>query len=624
MAAPVPSPLESHRMRARRAPARATGLVAGAAVAALALTGVVPASAATQAPPDGPAAPAVRADLRADVDRDGTVDVSGRSDERRERRWSQARGAVVLPNIDDDTDRCSPTVALCNDATDQHVNGTADALDLARLHTVPVPAAPAGSTATVVASGHNARLFVHRGDSWARLAAGDKLSTAEVRAGVELGIEATDVIRDASVWDGTIRVTLELDHDGAVSRDRVRMRVAPVLTHHPVQAAEQVVVTNSAFGAQKQFVADLAGDVADAGIAAPLIKLPQSDIWTQDFFEPAYTSITGADGDAHVLRVMIRSHQPRSAGSQVFSELRGPDVGAIELTQSVGWETLNSFGNLETIPPYKTDERSYPAGRIIMGRRGETGTAPSLPMRTLLTSQGFQEPLLLDTSWLYVGHVDEFVQFLPDDSARGWTIGVSDPVGGLDLLRAARADGHGSSRLFSLPGGPSQTITQTLDDATFVADNEMAAGIIEDNLDLLLAETGVRRADVVRVPGLYSRDPAGLFRPIGGRVPLQDPSLEGTVPDLEADAADVMTAAQIPGAVNGVILSADTYLAPKQWGPVVDGEDIFAAAVEDAYAEVGMEVTFLDDWYSHHGGLGEVHCGTNTFRDATAPWWRLR
>lgn len=601
-------------MRARRAPVRTIAL----AVAAVTLTGVAPAGAAETA-----AGAAVRADLRADVDRDGTIDLAGRSDERREQRWRMARGAVVLPNIDDDTDRCSPSVALCNDATDQVVNGAKDALDLARLRTVAIPAAPAGSTAEITVNTSNARVFVRRGGSWTRLAAGDELTTAEVRAGAELGIEATDVIRDADVWDGTITVRLTVDQGGTTTRDRVRMRVAPVLTHHPVQQAEQIVVTNGSGGAQGQFVADLTEDVADAGIDAPLIKLPQGDIWTQDFFEPAYTSITGADGEPHVLRVMIRSHQPRSAGSQVFSELRGPDVGAIELTQSVAWETLNSFGNLETIPPYAHDGERFPAGRIIMGRRGEGGTAPSLPMRTLLSSQGFQEPLLLDTSWLYVGHVDEFVQFLPDDSERGWTIAVSDPEAGLDLLRDAEADGHGSTRLFSLPGGPTQTIAQTLADPAFIIDNDVAAGIIEDNLDLLLDATGVRRADVVRVPGLYSRDPAGLFHSLGDRVPLQDPSLEGFVPDLSPDALAVETAAEIPGAINGVILSPDTYLSPKQWGPVIGGTDIFAAAVEDAYAQVGMDVTFIDDWYSHHVGYGEVHCGTNTYRDATAPWWRL-
>ena len=56
---------------------------------------------------------------------------------------------------------------------------------------------------------------------------------------------------------------------------------------------------------------------------------------------------------------------------------------------------------------------------------------------------------------------------------------------------------------------------------------------------------------------------------------------------------------------------------------MIGGEDIFAAAVDAAYAKVGMTVVYLDDWDSHHVGFGEVHCGTNTYRDASAPWWPL-
>ncbi|GAA2943068.1 hypothetical protein GCM10011428_72230 [Streptomyces violaceus] len=76
-----------------------------------------------------------RADLRADVNRDGRVDVTGDSDKWWEDSWSVGRGAVYLPNIDDDTKRCPVTgpggrplsdakLAACNDGTDTKVNGT--------------------------------------------------------------------------------------------------------------------------------------------------------------------------------------------------------------------------------------------------------------------------------------------------------------------------------------------------------------------------------------------------------------------------------------------------------------------------------------------------------------------
>lgn len=83
-----------------------------------------------------------------------------------------------------------------------------------------------------------------------------------------------------------------------------------------------------------------------------------------------------------------------------------------------------------------------------------------------------------------------------------------------------------------------------------------------------------------------------------------------------------MTSAYVPGAVNGVVLGRNRYLAPRQWGPVIGGKDIFTTAVTAAYTGAGMKVSYLDDWHTYHVGMGEVHCGTNTLRDASAAWWK--
>jgi protein-arginine deiminase len=44
-----------------------------------------------------------------------------------------------------------------------------------------------------------------------------------------------------------------------------------------------------------------------------------------------------------------------------------------------------------------------------------------------LRAQEVQDLILLDAAWLWVGHVDEFVQFLPVESQRGWGVVVARP-----------------------------------------------------------------------------------------------------------------------------------------------------------------------------------------------------
>lgn len=632
------------------------------------VAGVLAATGATaMAETGGPEAPLNVPDLRADVNRDGSVDVEGTSDSAGENTWTARRGAIVLPNIDDDAKRCpvkdaqgrplpDAKLARCNDGSDTRVNGARDADDLARLKTVPLTGAPAGSHGIVKAVGAHAgksHLFIKRAGRWSPLRPADRLSAEELRTGVELGVEATDVVRDRQKWNGEVKVRFTLTGGGTSRSDDVVLRTAPVLTHHQLQRAEEVLVTKvkgaGAYGRdQRKFVAELAKQVKDAGIAKPLTTFTKyGDPWAQDFVEPAYASMPGPDGGQHTMRVMIRSAQPdRDAGRELFEKLRGPDVGVVQVGKPTVREewTLNSMGNLETIPPYTLNGKSYPAGRIIQGYRADSGSKPAKSMRTFLSSQGVQAPLLLDTSWLAVGHVDEFIQFLPADTERGWRIGVADPAAGVELLRKAKREGHGGSRMFSVPRGsdipaPKETIDQVLAKASFHADNKTAAARIKANLDILRRETGVTDAEIVRVPGLYTRDSdegAGLsgsrkLRRMGPeslekfsqlRGADQSPRARDAAGGAGAGATAVRpNSAYIPGAVNGVLLSPTRYLAPRQWGPVIGGRDIFTQAVNSVYAKAGFTTTYIDDWYTYHLGMGEVHCGTNTLRDARAPWW---
>ncbi|WP_461071594.1 protein-arginine deiminase domain-containing protein [Streptomyces pseudoechinosporeus] len=556
----------------------------------------------------------IRADIRADVNRDGAVDVTGGSDVVGKTTWNSERGAIFLPNIGDKQRRCktktpdgrwlsNARLQACNDAQGDVVRTPEY---LAPLRTVPVgnvSDAVTGGLQLVGSGKSKVRLFLKRGEAWTYGTDSTRVTAAELRAGLRLGLDGRDVIRED--WDGRITVRFTVTDGDRTSTDEVMLRAAPVLTQHHLQRAEQALVVNGSHQDpnQRGFAEQFAKEVRKAGITKPTYKFKDgSDIWAQDFIEPGYVSMPGPGGKPRVLRMMIRSAQmDRDAGKQVF-ELHGPGVGVAQINKGT-YDQINSTGNLETIPPYTHHGKSYPAGRIITGRHGSR-----LPAHTaFLKAQQAQDPLALDTGWLGIGHVDEFVQFLPADTPRGWKIGVADPEGGLALLRKAQRAGHGRTKAFSIPRsyveGRIPTIGQALSDRQLLKDNAFAARKIKDNLALLKRETGVTDAEIVKIPAMY------------------DSGFGGFPGQRAAPAENREVGAYYPGAVNGVVLTPTTYLAPRQWGPVVGGKDIVAEAVTKAYAKAGIRVRYLDDWRTHHVFGGEVHCGTNTIRAAGTAWW---
>jgi protein-arginine deiminase len=112
--------------------------------------------------------------------------------------------------------------------------------------------------------------------------------------------------------------------------------------------------------------------------------------------------------------MILRSPQStRVAGRQVFEQIRGPGIGGFQPTTSTGREfvhrEINSYGNLETFPPdVSKSGQKYTAGRIIMGKHFQR--LPDASLLGILDGRKLQSPLILETGWLKIDHVDEFVQ----------------------------------------------------------------------------------------------------------------------------------------------------------------------------------------------------------------------
>ncbi|KAM0286069.1 hypothetical protein ACHAQH_001077 [Verticillium albo-atrum] len=616
-----------------------------------------------------PLASALNATILADTNRDGVIDVKTDSEGKAE--WTKDRGALFLPNIGDSDGRCAAKTAAVRDSLDPESNSwdnlillnnftdsCNDASDniqrnpkyLAPLQVLPncgVSASASGSVhVTDALAAQNVRIFQKNGDDWKYVEANHTFTAKELKHGLSLGIDARDV-RRSGAWDGTAVVLLTVTDGAEEATDAVALRVAPVLTHHHTQAVERVFSTAAwSENPQFYFVRNFESNVADAGIEEPVHLFQNGDIWTQDYFEPGYASIPGPDGPV-VIRIMIRSAQwYRAGGLEVVETLRSDSVGAVQELLEGG--TIDSMGNLETIPPYTHNDKSYPAGRIIMG--DWDGVKPLI--FDFLEAQEVQEPIALDTAWLLVGHVDEFLQFLPADNQRGWILMADDTLAGLELLEGASRAGHGGVRAVSrppMPGDnaclPVDTVDQVLRFADLATINKNVADRIEGNLQTLKRETGLTDDEIFRVPALFypgERPSFSCGNSTGGNATLaaRDPTLLPGGPAAKArsivDAARPPSAKDLsrrqtsfgeqvlalyPGTINGAVLTDYSVLAPNPWGPVIDGVDILAEAVTAAYAQVNFNVTYQDNWFSHHVWQGEIHCGSNTWRDTSTVWW---
>ncbi|MBW3085251.1 hypothetical protein KEM60_01448 [Austwickia sp. TVS 96-490-7B] len=615
--------------------------------------------------------------LRADANRDGVVDVDGDGDQE-SGTATVDRGAVFLANVDDDSGRCKAkdgekflplaTLASCHDGADEVVNGPDDEKDLAPLRTKATPSLPADAVGRLHVEGAAARrthLFLHRGKNWVLVRPTTIITAAELRAGLRLGLEGTDILRDTAAWDGTAKVTLTITSQGTSQRQTVSLRQAPLKLQHNTQKVTRAFISEAGDNVDMPaFLSQFKAALTPSG--ATLTEITGgNDIWIQDLFEPMYQQMPTAKGGMQTMRVALSSDQVRS-GSQAIYQLRGKDIGVVRAGTRTDEDTLNSMGNLESLPPYTHAGQSFPMGRAVIGIRessltepgraptptpkpsrstapkpssttsrkptakpttpptgspsstpqlkepGSDGhilgdqnvkpevdndTRPSTALVTLLTAQYGVAPLEVDTGFLSVGHVDEIMSVIPAKNSRGWKLAVADPRGGINLIKKAIADGHGSAPLFA-GEKQAQTLEQVLKDPMVMLSNNKAVPAMDKNIARLKDKLGLSDDDIVKIPVFY-------------RTEFEDPE-EGK----SGVGAPLGAASFIPNAVNGIVMGDDTAIIPFQYGPEVgkDKKNIFGDAVKAAYTAAGLRITTVVDKNVYYVGGGDIHCGTNTFR----------
>ncbi|NXG64109.1 PADI1 deiminase, partial [Hemiprocne comata] len=366
--------------------------------------------------------------------------------------------------------------------------------------------------------------------------------------------------------------------------DTVVFRVAPWIMTPNTAAPLEVFVCS--VDDNEDFVAAV-GAVAEKA-KCPLTVCPplenRQDRWIQDEVEFGYVQ-----APHKTFPVVFDSPRDRGLKDFPVRSILGPDFGYVARQAPEGASSLDSFGNLEVSPPVTVRGKEYPLGRILIG-----SSFPRFGGRRVAKAGRVQAPVEFYSAWLHVGHVDEFLSFVPAPDRKGFRLLLASPSACYQLLKEKQEEGFGEAAMFQgLEGVPKPTITEILANEGLRKFNNYIQSCISWNRDILKRSLGLAEPDILDIPQLFR------------------------------GAAATGAEAFFPDMVNMLVLGRHLGI-PKPFGPEVGGQCCLEERVRELLEPLGLTCTFIDDYFSYHVLSGEVHCGTNVRRKPfTFKWWHM-
>jgi protein-arginine deiminase len=401
-------------------------------------------------------------------------------------------------------------------------------------------------------------------------------------------------------FDGIVEITLNLVKEGeTVYSDRVVFRVAPWIMTPNTLAPMTVFVSRLSKGFNAEFIEELRKVVGKANAQLDIIpeEFHQDDPWMQDEIEIGYSQAPG-----HLMHVVLDSPRDRGLVDFPKRKLLGIDFGYVTRKSRYEATKLDSFGNLEVSPPVTVKGVHYPFGRLIFGgtRKEIIQEEPRRMLRVLrdfLYGQKIQAPFEIFSDWLSVGHIDEFMTFVPAPTNKGFKLLLASPNKCYDVLKRLRDEGHSQlllrqgKKLFKKPADIS--VAEILDDEKLASHNQRFQEYINWNREVLKQKLDLSEEDIIEMPGLFEDDGYGRAETF------------------------------FPNMVNMIVLNQHLGI-PKPFGPKVNDQCQFEAYVKGLLEPLGLVCHFIDDWDPYFRGRGEIHCGTNTRRQPfTQKWWEI-
>uniref|UniRef100_A0A8C5MTH1 Peptidyl arginine deiminase 2 n=1 Tax=Leptobrachium leishanense TaxID=445787 RepID=A0A8C5MTH1_9ANUR len=503
--------------------------------------------------------------LDVDADRDGAVEKSNP----RKASWtwgSDGQGAVLLVNCDKDS-FFSRTV----DGGDVLMLNKADLKDMSHmiLRTRGPEKLPVGYHLMLyISSSDSGNVGVFHYNMYLHVLGRQKLffkarytGTNELEFFVE-GIRFPD-----EGFNGLVSIKASLLEaqgipETPIFTDVVTFRVAPLIITPNVLEPEEVYVCS--VKDNYLFLKEIKNLVSETNhkIQICFEDVNRGDRWMQDEMEFGYIHAPHKS-----FPVVLDSPRDGNLKDFPIRKLLGPDFGYVSKFAAQSEVTsLDSFGNLEVSPPVTVQGKKYPLGRILIGSSFPTTTGRRMTrvVRNFLFAQRVQSPIELFSDWLYVGHIDEFLTFVPTSDQKGFRLLLASPATCLRIFYEQKQEGNGDATMFQ-----------------------------DWNRDILKQELGLTEEDIIDIPALFKLDKTGK------------------------------ALAFFPNMVNMIVLGKHLGI-PKPYGPIIKETCCLEDYIISLLKPLEFSCTFIDDVVSYHKKLGEVHCGTNVRRKPfTFKWWQM-
>lgn len=544
----------------------------------------------------------------ADTDHSGTVEESDREWDLRQ----TSPGAILVFNCDRDG-ATSPAL----DFTDDLLVNDDELSDFAKLVIKQNASLPAGHDSFLTMTSADApsvRIFD-------RFAAGATAVMGKVGAATVTEYPLTDIrtrdyvfaieaMRPVKVaGDDKVKVSVVIKKAGAEKfNDYVLFTIAPWLMLSNLEEVQTAYVAKmESLSASTTFISALRGIL---GGRLQVLSPPDTiEQWLQDIFEVGFSSQPATRSRPMHQVINSVNADSRSTRANLWNAYKssaiGRDYGLVSFSMGVPGD-FNSYGNLEVTPP----SASYPFGRVYFGKvdssfsTGHPGESLDSSIQDFLQANNYQPHFMIPTNWLTVGHVDEFLSFVPNlnsGAPKKYKLLVASPREAISLCQKLKDAGQGSA-IISKDRFTSSSTRYDLEVNAFLSNtgdlrrvNESVDRIIRTIITSISSEFDVASDDIIEIPVIFSGDYEGPTK--------------------------VRNAIARTGGMVNCLVARPHIIVPKPFGPKDrSGKDVFEEAAKNKLGALGLTVHFVDDWELYHNLSGEIHCGTNARRRPPGAW----